>query len=296
MTILVVGANGLLGSNVITAVGDRGGKPIGTYHTEEPRFDLPCYQLDLREADSLAGLLDERDPDLIVNCAAMTDVDGCEEEPERAHDVNAEAPGTIAALCADRDIAFTHVSTDYVFDGEADTPYGVDASPKPIQEYGRTKLDGEQAVLENHPAPTVVRLSFVYGVHQGRDELEGFPAWVRERFREGRSTPLFTDQWVTPTRAGQAAETILELYNQDANGLYHVACRSCITPYKFGNRIRKQMDISSEYVEEGSMNDVNRSAERPAYSCLEVSSVESTLDRKQPTLAEDLDSIYAVFD
>lgn len=296
MKTLVLGANGLLGSNVVTAVEETGGEPVGTYHTSEPPFEAPCHQLDIRDRESLTEVLDGADPALVVNCAAMTDVDGCEKHPEQADGVNAEAPGTIATLCTERDIPLTHVSTDYVFDGEAEHPYAVDASPNPIQKYGRSKLDGERAVQENHPDPTVVRLSFVYGIHQGSNELKGFPAWVRGRLREGVSTPLFTDQWITPSRAGQAAETILELHQKGATGLYHVACRSCVTPHEFGNKIRDSMGVSIEYIEEGLLEEVDRLADRPAYSCLDVSRVEETLGRAQPSLAEDLAEIEATLD
>lgn len=296
MRTLVVGANGLLGSNVFTAIRDRGGSPVGTYHTEKPLFEQPCYQLDIRNVGSLSDLLDETNPDLVVNCAAMTDVDGCEERPGRAREVNAEAPGTMAGLCADRNLALTHVSTDYVFDGQSDSAYTVDSTPTPVQEYGRTKLEGERAVQENHPDPTVVRLSFVYGIHRSSDELEGFPAWVRGRLRQEEPTPLFTDQWVTPTRAGQAAKVILELHEQEATGLYHIASRLCVTPYEFGDRIRDLMGVASRCVEEGTMEDVERSAKRPAYTCLDVSSVESAIGNAQPTLRADLDAIRSVFD
>lgn len=296
MKTLVIGANGLLGSNVLEAVKKSGGEPVGTYHTSKPSFDAPCHKVDIRDRGLLAEVLDRTHPDRVVNCAAMTDVDGCEERPEHSYEVNAEAPGMIATICTERDIHFTHVSTDYVFGGEAQQPYTINSSPNPVQAYGRSKLAGERAVQESHPDSTIVRLSFVYGIHQGSDELEGFPAWVRARLQRKEPTPLFTDQWVTPTRAGQAAETILELYDTGATGLYHVACQSCVTPHGFGDRIRTMMGISSELVKEGSLEDINRTADRPAYSCLDVSSVEETLDRPQPSLDDDLEEIKETLD
>lgn len=295
MRTLVVGTNGLLGSNVFRYVQDRGGSAVGTYHTEKPPFRDPCYELDIRDTVSLEEVLDGTNPDLVVNCAAMTDVDGCEENPERAREVNAEAPGEIAQLCAYREIAFTHVSTDYVFDGKGDSPYTVDSTPAALQEYGRTKLAGERGVQRNHPCPTIVRLSFVYGIHKGSEQLEGFPAWVRDRLHEAESIPLFTDQWITPSRAGQTAEKILQLHEQGVTGLYHVASRSCITPYEFGTRICEIMDVPSRYIKEGTMDDVERSVDRPAYTCLDVTSVESATGNAQPTLREDLKVIKPAF-
>jgi len=105
-----------------------------------------------------------------------------------------------------------------------------------------------------------------------------------------------TDQHVTPTRAGQAASTILELAEQRKVGTVHVACRSCVTPYEFGEAIRRRMNASSELLESGSMSDVDRSAERPKYTCLDVTHVADLLDRPQPTLDDDLIAIESVFD
>lgn len=296
MSVLVLGANGLLGSNVLTECRRQNEAVVGTYHTTAPDIDVPCRELDIRDEDQTAELLDELNPDLVVNCAAMTDVDGCESAPDEAMAINGAAPGMIAAACADRGIDFTHVSTDYVFDGDSEAPYKEDSEPNPRQVYGKSKLAGERAVKKHHPAPTIARLSFVYGVHSGEGGLTGFPAWVRSRLHEESEVPLFTDQAVTPTRAGQAAITLLDLYDGDHTGTYHIACRSCITPYEFGRQICERMGASISLLTEGSMADVDRPAERPKETCLAVDSLESTLGRAQPTLTEDLEQISEMFE
>ena len=294
MRLLIIGANGLLGSNVVSEARSRGLDVVGTYHSERPSFDISLHQLDLRERDRIASLVDRVEPEAVVNCAALTDVDGCEADPERARAINAAAPGELAAICDGRETAFLHVSTDYVFDGRAEEPYPETAIPNPIQAYGETKLDGERAVSEAAAGALLVRLSFVYGVHRGTNSLAGFPAWVRDRLDAGEDTPLFTDQHVTPSRAGQAAATMLDLLELDANGTYHVACRSCVTPYEFGDEIRTRMGVSRDLIARGSQADVDRLAERPRSTCLDVSTVESELGRPQPTLSEDLDAIADV--
>jgi len=121
--------------------------------------------------------------------------------------------------------------------------------------------------------------------------LEGFPAWVRDRLTAGEPTPLFTDQHVTPTRAGEAAETILDLLPADANGTVHVAARSCVTPYDVGTAVRERLGADPSLIESGSMADVDRPADRPSNTCLEVDRVQRLLGRAQPTLAVDLDEI-----
>ena len=288
MRTLVVGANGLLGSNVVVEAVERGWETRGTVRSADASAPVPCSRLDLRDADRAADLLDEHAPDVVVNCAAMTDVDACERAPERARAVNGQAPGDLAVACADRSIGFVHVSTDYVFDGRAERPYREDDDPNPVQAYGESKLAGERAVRASDAESLVVRLSFVYGTHGFTDRLTGFPAWVRDRLAAGESVPLFADQRVTPSRAGGTAATLLDLVDRGARGTYHVASRSCLTPLAFGRLLADRMAASPTLLEEGSLADVERAATRPRYSCLDVSRLESTLGRRQPTAEADL--------
>lgn len=291
MRFLVVGANGLLGSNVVYACQQRGWDVSGTYHSTRPAFDIPLVQFDLKASNSFEDILGDHDPDVIVNCAAMTDVDGCERNPERALLLNGEAPGELAAHCEGNDVGFVHVSTDYVFDGTARTSYSESAKPNPVQVYGESKRAGERSVQNEIGNALVVRLSFVWGLHRSEGELTGFPAWVREQLQGDEAVPLFTDQWVTPTRAGQAAETLLDLIDDDAAGLFHVACRSCVTPYEFGEILAEYIPNDGD-LKAGSMSALNRDATRPTYSCLDVDKVESTLGRSQPTVREDVEAVW----
>jgi dTDP-4-dehydrorhamnose reductase len=294
MDVLVLGAGGLLGGNVITNAAARGWEVTGTYHTEKPSFQsvrVPLHELDLRDTDRLEAILDRTAPEAVVNCGAFTDVDGCEERPEEARSVNGRAPGEIARACAERSIAFAHVSTDYVFDGDTEGAYEEADRTNPIQTYGESKLAGERAVLGAHERPLLVRLSFVYGIDRSAEELSGFPAWVRDRLGASEETSLFTDQRITPSRAGQAAETILALLDERATGAFHVASRSCVSPYEFGELIGERTNASAALLKKGSQSDVDRPADRPRYTCLDVGRVEEALGREQPTLSEDLDSI-----
>ena len=288
MRLLVVGANGLLGSNVVTAGQNRSWRVSGTYHSERPAFDVPLSQFDLEGAHRFDEFLEEHDPDIVVNCAAMTDVDACEAEPKRAERLNGDAPGRMAACCHSRDTEFVQVSTDYVFDGTSRDPYPEDAEPAPLQAYGESKLTGERAVGGEKGASIIPRLSFVWGVNRATGELAGFPAWVRDRLGRDESIPLFTDQWVSPTRAGNAAETLLDLIEQNVTGLYHVTSRSCVTPYGFGELIADAVDAPDGLLTEGSTAAIEREAARPTHTCLDVTKVESTLSRPQPTVREDV--------
>jgi dTDP-4-dehydrorhamnose reductase len=292
MRLLVVGSNGLLGSNVVHAARDRGWEVHATYYSSRPSFGIPLSKFSLESFEAFDDLIAKHDPGVVINCAAMTDVDACEQNPDQALVLNGEAPGELAARCERDDIEFVHVSTDYVFDGNTRSPYDESAEPNPLQEYGKSKLVGEQSVRENHASAIIPRLSFVWGIHRSTEELTGFPAWVLNQLRSGETVPLFTDQWITPTRAGQAAESILDLIVEDAIGIHHVACRSCVTPYEFGELLADQVGVTRDRLLEGSTADVERDAERPSHSCLAVAKVEEVLGRPQPTLSEDVDAIW----
>ena len=291
MRLLVLGANGLLGSNVVTAASAQEHDVVGTYHSTEPDFDVPLEQLDITSSDDVRGLIDVVGPDAVVNCAAMTDVDGCESSPDQAFAVNATAPTLLADECHRREIQFTHVSTDYVFDGRGGAPYDDTARPNPIQTYGRSKLLGERAVRGSASRCLIPRLSFVWGVHAGSDEVSGFPRWVRDSLQSDDSVPLFTDQHVTPTRAGQAATVILDLIQSGTTGTFNVACRSCISPFEFGKAIERHIDDSSGEIRESSMENGERPAPRPIETCLGVDRVEAIRGEPQPTFEEDVTAI-----
>jgi len=295
MRLVVFGANGLLGSNVVPAARRCGHDIWGTYHSTKPDLSMPLEQLDITNTDRVETYLDDTNPGAVVNCAAMTDVDGCESNPERATAVNADAPERIAQWCAANGCQFAHVSTDYVFDGRAEAPYDESATPNPVQAYGRSKLSGEYDVRETMALPLLARLSFVWGVHRGDDELQGFPRWVRDSLRDGDETPLFTDQRVTPTRAGQAAAVLLDLLERGVSGTYHVAARSCVTPYEFGEAIRDRSASATGTLRRSSMADIDRPAERPAYTCLDLGKVEDERNESQLTLDEDLDAVSDYF-
>lgn len=289
MRMLVTGAGGLLGSNVVTHAQTTGFDAVGTYHAASPDLGIPTRELDIRDKDAFIEVFAEFDPDVVVNCAAMTDVDACENHSRNAMATNGDAPGGLAEACAVRDIGFVQVSTDYVFDGESEDRYQESDTPNPSQVYGRSKLRGERTVRDAHSGATIVRLSFVYGQHRVTNTLDGFPSWVLDRLENGERTPLFTDQYVTPTRAGHAAGTILSLVENDASGTFHVAARECVTPFEFGTAIAEYADVNQSLIERGSLGDVDRPADRPRNTCLCVERVEDKLGRAEPTIADDLD-------
>ncbi|KAB1187525.1 MULTISPECIES: dTDP-4-dehydrorhamnose reductase [Haloferax] len=295
MRTLVIGANGLLGSVVVKTLKERGADVVGGYHSEPPEFEIPLHELDITDTERVAALVDEHDVDTVINCAAYTDVDGCETNPELAAQVNGVAPGEIAEVCTTRNIDFVHFSTDYVFAGDTDEHYAEDTDTDPVQEYGASKLAGEKSVRDADSESLILRLSFVYGARGDTKSITGFPQWVASTLSSGDEVPLFTDQCFTPSRAGHVAEATLDLLEANDSGTFHVASQSAVTPYEFGEQICELIGSDESLIAQSSMSDLNRDAARPQNSSLDVSKIEAELGRPQPTLRDDLEEIEGAF-
>lgn len=151
-----------------------------------------------------------------------------------------------------------------MLDGRKRIPYTEETEPNPVQAYGESKLAGERMILERNEEALDPRLSSVAVGTLGR---WGVSAWVDERLAAGETVPLFTDQWVTPSRAETAASIVLDLVAESATGFVHIASRSCVTPYEFGMKVAEMRGHDTSLITEGSIDGIERPAERPAYSC-----------------------------
>ena len=216
MKILVIGASGLVGSHVLNAarVGQHG--VVGTYrHRPEP--DL--VHLDCADSSAVDALLREQKPDVVVHAAGWTWVDGCEDDPTRAFAENAEQPARLAEQCKKVGCRFAYFSSSYVFDGQAG-PYTEDATPNPINVYGRSKLRAEQAIQTVHGEALLLRVVCVYGAEaQGKN----FACQVRRAMESGQALRVPADQRGNPTYAGDIARWLLGLLQRGATGLWHLA-------------------------------------------------------------------------
>lgn len=256
--LLVTGSDGLVGTNILP--------------TLSSQFEVVPFvetQWDILDSSQGASVLADVKPDWLINLAAMTDVDGCEDRPDVAFRVNGEGPGVLASLCAARGIRFLHFSTDYVFDGKGTTPYTEEQPANPLSVYGKSKRQGEERTLAEDPSAVIVRTEWIYG-----DGGESFITKVVRAARANGSAQVVDDQSGAPTYAKDLAAPIAELINRQRQGIYHVTNAGSTTWYGFARHIFSVLGIDVPCTPLTS-EQLKRKAPRPAYSVLDCTKMTS---------------------
>ena len=250
----------MLGFDVLRVGGAAGHELVGV--------DLP--ELDITDASSVSDALARVRPDAVLNCAAWTDVDGAETHREQAHAVNADGAGNLARAAAQVGVPLVHISTDYVFDGQArvdrsGAPRSYVESDRtgPRSVYGETKLEGERQVLAASPQHTIVRSSWLFGIGG-----HNFAATMLQLAAEREVVQVVTDQVGCPTWTGHLAPALLGLIERRVSGLVHLAGSGYVSWNGFAAEIFRQAEVDCR-VEEASTAQMARPAPRPAWSALE---------------------------
>ena len=271
MRVLVTGARGLLGAAVAAEGRSRGHEAVA----------LGRAELDVTDSATVYKAMSAARPDAVVHCAAYTAVDRAESEPELARAVNRDGTRHVAAAAAAAGAVIVYVSTDYVFDGTKRTPYLPADEAKPLSVYGRTKLEGEEAVAEVGGEALTVRTSWLYGPGNG------FVPAILRRAREGGVVRVVDDQRGRPTWAPHAAVAILDLLESGARGAWHVAGGGDCTRIELA-REALALDGLPVEVHAISTADYGAPAPRPAYSVLALDTTEERLGRRMPHWREAL--------
>lgn len=264
--VLVTGAAGMLGSQVLLGVPD-GVTAVGVDLREAPGVEVAG--IDLAVADSVAALFAGRGPfDGVIHTAAYTAVDRAEEEEELAQRANAFACGVLAAECARADVPLVTVSTDFVFDGTSDRPYREDDPTNPLSAYGRTKLAGELAALDAHPSGVrIVRTQWLYGP-RGKH----FPRTMQQLARERSHLRVVADQIGSPTSTLELAPALWDVLALGP-GVYHAACEGSCSWHELAVATLEYSGIDGVTIEPCSTEEFPRPARRPAFSVLDCSAL-----------------------
>lgn len=278
MKILVTGANGQLGTEIrnIAAL--------------EPREDCEFFftdveELDITDADAVEKTVKELAVDIVINCAAYTAVDKAESDVDKARVLNAEAPALLAKAVAERDGEIIHVSTDYVFDGRACTPYTEEMPAAPCSVYGSSKLEGERGVVEANPKHVIVRTAWLYSPY-GNNFVKTMLRLGRERERIG----VVFDQVGSPTYAADLARAIVQiaLSKEKTYGIFHYSNEGAISWYDFTKAIHRLAGIQSCDVQPILSDQYPTPAKRPAYSVFSKDKIKRVYGVKVPYWEDSL--------
>ncbi|WP_405267451.1 dTDP-4-dehydrorhamnose reductase [Methanobrevibacter sp.] len=252
MKILITGSNGMLGHDLQEVLKDRHELILTTSET-----------LDITDKNQAMNVICENKPDIVINSAAYTDVDGCEENQDIAYCVNGDGVRNLALACKEVGCPLLHISTDYIFNGENDKPWVEDDEIGPINVYGRSKLKGEQAILEILDKYFIVRTAWLYGING-----KNFPKTMLELSQNHSEITVVYDEVGSPTYTPDLAFAISQLIETDYYGIYHITNSGSCSWCEFAKYIFEVADIDVEVIPV-TASEFARPAPRPSYSILE---------------------------
>lgn len=273
MRILITGSKGQLGTELqrILSAGTADIGPIPEAYRDAVVFATDVDTLDILDAEAVEAMVAETQPELIINCAAYTNVDACESHPDLAMRLNAEGAGILATAAQRQGATLVHVSTDYVFSGVDPRPRVEGDVPDPQSVYGKTKLAGEQLVAEASSKCHIVRTAWLYGL-VGNNFVKTILGLAREK----NSITVVDDQCGNPTNANDLAYEILKIAQSTAYGIWHCTNEGTCSWFDFASAIVDLAGVPCEKLP-CTTEEFPRPAPRPRYSSLENARLEAML-------------------
>ncbi|MEM6642445.1 MAG: NAD(P)-dependent oxidoreductase [Bacteroidota bacterium] len=262
--VLITGANGLLGQKLI---GLYNGNPnVQTIATgiESSRLgdgDYQYHSMDITSIKDVEKVVAETKPEVIINAAAMTQVDQCETEREACWRLNVTAVDHLIKASEKYGCFLIHLSTDFVFDGTAG-PYKEQDTPNPVSYYGESKLASEQLLLSSKINYSIARTQLVYGIVPNLSR-SNIILWVKKSLEEGKSLKIVNDQWRTPTLAEDLAKGCALIAEQEAKGIFHISGEDLLTPYDMAMATCDYFDLDKGLIEEVDGSLFQQTAKRP---------------------------------
>ena len=260
--ILLLGGSGRLGSAVRTVWDD-----IVAPSSSE---------LDIKDEDSLARSIDELEPAGIINCAGLTDVDGCERDPQAADELNGLAPGRLAARAARAGVPLVHISTDYVFSGHEQRQLHEDDLLEPVNRYGQSKARGEGLVLDSGAKALVARVQWLFG-----GEKPDFVRFVRGRLLSGQDVPVVDDQVGVPSYTTDLAAQLAVAWQAEFTGVLNLGNVGEVSRLDQAQQIARDLDCTGQF-RSVTWLELGRSAARPRRSVLDTTRIRDLVAARAP--------------
>jgi dTDP-4-dehydrorhamnose reductase len=248
-------------------------------------------QADLLAPKAVQRVLDEVQPEWVIHCAALADVDACEANPQQASKLNSELPRTLASHVARGGARLLHISTDAVFDGRQGD-YTEDDPPNPVSVYARTKLLGEQSVAKADPTAIIARVNLFGWSPVGRRSLSEFFFY---NLRDRVPVMGFTDVFFCPLLVNHLAHILLKMLSLGLSGLYHVVSSECTSKYQFGVELARQFGLDESLITPTSVADSGLKAARSPNLTLKVGKLAEALKEELPNLSTGLEGFYSLY-
>ena len=274
MKYIIFGNNGQLGRAIYNILEQQGNKLLC--------YDLPEY--DISDFLLLSQIMYIEKPDIVINCAGFSEVDAAERELELAYKTNAVGCENLAALCKREKAKLIHFSTDYVFDGKRHTPglYTEEDKPNPINNYGKTKLEGEELIFKHLDNALIMRTSWLYG-----DGTNNFLFKLEQWSKENRILKIVNDEFSIPTSTHLVAKITMKAINNNLSGLYNLTCTGYCSRYEFAKAYFNETN-KEQIIYPCTSNDIYAFTKRPVFSALSNTKICEALNINLPHWKEEL--------
>jgi dTDP-4-dehydrorhamnose reductase len=291
MRLLITGASGLLGLNLALDAAHTH-EVIGVDRNTLASVPFKVIKTDLLAQNAVRRVLNESRPDAVVHCAALANVDTCEEKPDLARQMNAELPAQLADECARRKIRFVHISTDAVFDGQKDGYYSEGDIPNPVGVYAATKYDGEKTVLQINSLAIVARVNFYGWSLSGKRSLAEF---FINNLSNGKNVNGFTDVMFCPMLVSHLGDLLMTMLERGLRGLYHVVGAHAMSKYQFGVEIARKFGLRESLISPQSVDKSSLTAKRSHNLWLSTHKLSTDLGLPLPSFSTGLDEFYTQY-
>ena len=291
MKLLLTGVSGLLGINFAQEMMGAH-EIIGVDRSKLVNAPFRILKQDLLDADAVESVLDLAQPEWLVNCAALADLEACEAAPDIAKRLNTDLPRRLARACKARNIPFVHISTDAVFDGEKDGFYTEEDKPNPKSIYSKTKFEGEWAVFAEDPNAIIARVNFYGWSLGGRRSLAEF---FHHNLTHNKSMSGFTDVAFCPMLVNDTARTLVKMLQHGLSGLYHLVGPQAMSKYQFGVEIARKFSLHENEISPKSILSSSLTARRSHNLWLSTHKLSTALGGDLPDFSTGLNEFYTQY-
>ncbi len=289
MRIMVTGANGLLGQKLVTLLQDIEDVELiatGKGLNRNPEGKYAYLSADLQNHEGVRTFISLTQPDIIIHCAAMTQVDECEEHQDNCWKINVTATANLVTIAQDEDIRFIYVSTDFVFDGLSG-PYREEDLPSPISYYGETKAKAEDIVKQSGLDYAIIRTVLVYGVAHDPSR-SNIVLWVKNSLEAGKEIEVVDDQWRTPTLAEDLAIGIWQVVKKEKTGIFHISGADTMNVFELAERVAEFFQLDKDLLRATDSYNLDQPGKRPLKTGFIINKAQRELGFKPKSLNEGL--------